>query len=284
MKTGGLIVLISALMSTLSAQTTVPGENLPPRVLRTAEMIGVRSQVEELVQLRFAPIRDEIRELQLGQRLQGVVIASALDVDSVNARIEYETAHLQEVQAYLSARRDRRVDLLNLGNLFVGGGVGAIGSGLQLISSAQHAGNVVSTSAGFGGTVISVIGLKQQKGQLRSPAYTPAMLARLLGSSPPDSTSDYPQEVWIYLTTPDPTLPDGRTGQEHLVSEWTRFGHLKEKPDPKTMAALTTTGKDGTKLSIEMIGERTAMLADVRAHVSTMLVVAELMMFVAQQK
>src|SRR5439155_6220627 len=52
----------------------------------------------------------------------------------------------------LSARRDRRVDLLNLGNLFIGGGVGAVGSGLQLISSAEHAGNVVSTSAGFGGT------------------------------------------------------------------------------------------------------------------------------------
>lgn len=284
MKAGGLIVLISALMSTLSAQTTEPSDNLPPRVLRTAEMIGVRSQVEELVQLRSAPIRDEIRELQLAQRLQGVVIASALDVESVNARIDYETAHLQEVQAYLSARRDRRVDLLNLGNLFIGGGVGAVGSGLQLISSAQHAGNVVSTSAGFGGTVLSVIGLKQQKGQLRSPEYTPAMLAKLLGSSPPDS-SDYPQEVWVYLTTPDPTLPHGSTGQEHLVSEWTRFGHLKEKHDPKTMAALTTTGKDGTKLSIEMIGERTAMLADVRAHVSTMLVdLAELMMFVAEQK
>ena len=75
-----------------------------------------------------------------------------------------------------------------------------------------------------------------------------------------------------------------RQDTEHLVSEWTRFGHLKEKPDPKTMAALTTTGRDGTKLSIEMIGERTAMLADVRAHVNTMLVdLAELMMFVAQQ-
>jgi hypothetical protein len=268
----------------MSAQTTEPSENLPPRILRTAEIIGVRSQVEELVQHRSAPKRDDIRELRLVQRLQGVVIASALDVESVNARIDYETAHLQEVQVYLSARRDRRVDLLNLGNLFIGGGVGAVGSGLQLISSAEHAGNVVSTSAGFGGTVLSVIGLQQQKGQLRSPGYTPAMLAKLLGNSPPDS-SDYPQEVWAYLTTPDPTLPHGSTGQEHLVSEWKMFGHLKEKPDPKAMAALTTTSKDGTKLSIEMIGERTAMLADVRAHVNTMLVdLAELMMFVAQQE
>ena len=110
------------------------------------------------------------------------------------------------------------------------------------------------------------------------------MLAKLLGSSPPDS-SDYPQEVWAYLTTPDPTLPRSSTGQEHLLWEWTRFGHLMDQPDPKTIAALTTTGKDGTKLSIEMISERTAMLADVRAHVSTMLVdLAELMMFVVQQK
>src|SRR5207245_4173998 len=92
MKAGGLIVLSSALMSTVSAQTTEPSENLAPRVLRTAEMIGVRSQVEELLQLRSAPKRDDIRELRLAQRLQGVVIASALDVESVNARIDYETA------------------------------------------------------------------------------------------------------------------------------------------------------------------------------------------------
>jgi hypothetical protein len=244
----------------------------------------VRSQVEELVHLRSTPKQNEIRELRLVQHLQGVVIASALDVESVNARIDYETAHLQEVQAYLSARRDRRVNLLNLGNLFIGGGVGAVGSGLQLISSAAHAGNVVSTSAGFGGTILSVIGLQQQKGQMRSPEYTPAMLARLLGGSPRDS-SDYPPEVWVYLTTPDPALPDRRTGQEHLISEWTRFGHLKEKPDPKTIAALTTTGKDGTKLTVEMIGDRTAMLADVRAHVSTMLVdLAQLMTFLAQEE
>jgi len=59
MKAAGLIVLISVLVSTLSAQTTEPGEDLPPRVLRTAEMIGVRSQVEELVQLRSSPKRDQ---------------------------------------------------------------------------------------------------------------------------------------------------------------------------------------------------------------------------------
>ena len=283
MKATRLIVFALALTPALNAQTG-SSDNIAPRILRTAELIGVRSQVEELVHLRATPGHNEIREIQLVQHLQGVVIGCALDIDSVNARIEYETAHLEEVQAYLSARRDRRVNLLNLGNLVIGGGVGAVGSGLQLISSAAHAGNVVSTSAGFGGTMLSVIGLQQQKGQLRSPEYTPAMLAKLLGQSPRDS-SDYPPEVWLYLTTPDPALPDRGTGQEHLISEWTRFGHLKKKPDPKTIAALTTTGKDGTKLSVETIGDRTAMLADVRAHVSTMLVdLAELMTFIAREE
>src|SRR5438045_8553113 len=121
MKAGGLIVLLSALMSTVSEQTTEPSENLPPRVLRTAEMIGVRSQVEELLQLRSAPKRDDIRELRLAQRLQGVVIASALDVESVNARIDYETAHFQEFQVYISASRDSRVAVLTLSNSITDG-------------------------------------------------------------------------------------------------------------------------------------------------------------------
>src|SRR5438046_10695106 len=60
-----------SLGSVVCAQTTEPSENLPPRVLRTAEMIGVRSQVEELLQLRSAPKRDDIRELRSEERRVG---------------------------------------------------------------------------------------------------------------------------------------------------------------------------------------------------------------------
>jgi len=284
MKVTGLLVLVLTLVTAISAQSADSSDGIPPRVLRTAQLIGVRPQLEELAHLRATPDHNEMREVQLVQSLQGMVIASTLDVDSVNARIDFETARLQEVQSYLSARRDQRVNLLNVGNLVIGSGVGAVGSGLQLISSAQHAGNVVSTSAGFGGTILSIIGLRQQKGRLRAPGYTPAMLAKLLGSAPPDS-SEYPTDVWAYLTTPDPALPRGTTGQQHLISEWVDFGHLKEKPDAKTVAALTSTGKDGPPLGIDVIGDRTAMLADVRAHVGALLVdLAELMTFVSREK
>src|SRR3954453_9413893 len=88
---------------------------IPVRVLRTAEILGVRAEVVEFAVMRTTPGHDELREMRLMQRLQGTVIASALDVDSVNARIDYESARLNEVQVFLAARRDRRVNLANLG-------------------------------------------------------------------------------------------------------------------------------------------------------------------------
>ncbi len=255
----------------------------PARVLRTAEILGVKSEIEELAQLRGAPGHSELREMTLTQRLQGAVIASALDVDSVNARIDYESARLGEVQSYLSTRRDKRVNLLNVANVVLGTGVGAVGSGLQLIGSAQHAGNIVSTSAGFGGTILSVIGLRQPP-VVRAPGFTPAMLAKLLGAEPGPG-SDYPPDVWAYLSTPDLSLPRGESGQQHLMFEWTSFGHLKEKPNSKTISALTSTGKGGTPLSIDIISDRLAMLADLRAHVSALQVdLAELMRWVVASK
>jgi len=257
---------------------------IPLRVLRTADILGIRSQIVELAAVRAMPQHDELREMRLVQNLQGAVVAAALDVDSVNARIDYESARLTEVQAYLGARRDRRVNLANLANLVIGSGVGAVGSGLQLIGPAQHAGNIASTAAGFGGTILSVLGLRQQKGSVRAPGFTPAMLAKLLGKEPGEG-SDYPPDVWAYLTTADPTLPRGESGQQHLKFEWTSFGHLKDKPDEKTLEALTSTGKEGTPLSIDVIGDRIPMLADLRAHVSAMQVdLADLLRFVIAEK
>jgi hypothetical protein len=110
------------------------------------------------------------------------------------------------------------------------------------------------------------------------------MLAELLGATPTQQ-SNYPAEVWKYLTTPDPSLPQGFTPQQHLLFEWTSFGRIKEKPDPRTLAALTSTGKGGAPLSIDQITDRTAMLADVKAHVGTMMVdLAEMLRFVLTEK
>jgi len=243
--------------------------------------MGVRADIESLAALRVTAQHDELRELQLAQRLQASVIALALDVESVNARIDYETARLQEVQGYLSAKRDRRLNLLSVGNIMIGTGVGAVGSGLQLISTAQHAGDIVSTSAGVGGTFLSLLGLRQPKGIVRAPGYVPAMLAKPLGKEPPPG-SDYPAVIWKYLSTPDPNLPSGNSGEQHLRLEWSTFGHLKSQ-DAKQVTALISTGKDGTPLGIDTIGDRTAMLADVRAQVSELHVdLAELMRWVAE--
>jgi hypothetical protein len=272
-----LLILYPAI---LCAQGRVEGQQIPARVLRTAEIIGTRTDIEDLAKLRQSAARDELKEISLVQHLQGMIIATSLDVDGVNARIDYETARLQEVQSDLAGKRDRRLSLLNVANLVLGSGVGAVGSGLQLIGSAQHAGDIVSTSAGFGGTMLSLLGVRQSRGIVRAPGYTPSMLAKLLGKTPTQD-SEFPPEIWKYLTTPDSNLPRTSTGQQHLLFEWTTFGHLKEHPAPRTIEALTSTGKDGTPLNIDIIADRTAMLAETRAHVGAMKVdLAELMRFV----
>jgi hypothetical protein len=77
------------------------------------------------------------------------------------------------------------------------------------------------------------------------------------------------------------SLPRDSTGIEHLKFEWTSLGQLDEKPSEKTLDALTSTGKGGPPLSIDVIGTRTTMLADVKAHVNAMQVdLVELMRFV----
>lgn len=281
MKARILTVLLIILSPLLPAQIS---PEIPARVQRTADILGVRAQIVELAAMRSTPQHDELREMRLVQNLQGAVVAAALDVDSVNARIDYESARLNEVQAYLSARRDRRVNLANLGNLVIGTGVGAVGSGLQLIGPAQHAGNIASTVAGFGGTLLSILGLREGKGNVRAPGFTPAMLAKPLGRSAAEENA-YPGVIWTYLTTPDPNLPRGESPQQHARFEWTSFGHIKDKPDEKTLAALTSTGKNGTPLGIDVIGDRIAMLADLRAHVSAMQVdLAELLRFAVAEK
>jgi hypothetical protein len=261
------------------AQKTPP---VPPRVLRTADLIGARAELLELTQLRSQPGFDRLREIGLIQRLQGMVIASQLDVDSVNARIDYEMARLQDVQNLLSAQHERGMRLLNMASV-LGGGLGALGTGMQLGNSTQTAGNIMGASAGTAATVLSMIALKK-KGQVRPPGYTPAMLAEILGT-PPTKESNYPAEIWRYLNTPDPSLPRDESPIQHLVVEWRTFHLLSNKPEPERIAKLTSTGKKGMPLSISTIGDRTGMLADVRANVGTMLVdLASLMRFVVAEE
>jgi hypothetical protein len=85
--------------------------------------------------------------------------------------------------------------------------------------------------------------------------------------------SDYPDDIWTYLNSVPPggTLEGSR--KEQLLAEWLSAGRISLANTPKSkqkIALLTSTNAADKKLHLDSLGERGAMLADVRNRVSLM--------------
>jgi hypothetical protein len=269
------LLLFLSVFSARAQQAVPPAmADLPDRVSKTGELIGVKSQLLELVRLRETPAGTEegqIRELLLVQQLQGAVLKTQLELQSVRARIDYEVSRLDEIQSSLSARRDRRANIVNISNLVLASGVGAVGNGLEISSTTAKAGSIVATVAGAAGTVLSVAGL-QQKGGVHTVGQTPSMLAEMF-NRPPLSSSEYPPVIWQYLNAPNQRLPSDMTPREALFQQWVASGRLTSSNPAQTgplVNSLTSSGVNGIPLGIGIIADRVAMLADLRAQVAEM--------------
>jgi hypothetical protein len=102
------------------------------------------------------------------------------------------------------------------------------------------------------------------------------MLARFFGRQP-DATeaipSVYPEEVWLYLTSASPSLPNTGTRREQLIAKWRSEGRLKHDGTPKGERRIETLSGNLAqlrRLSINELTDRETMLLDVRARVSLM--------------
>lgn len=268
-----ILLIIIGTQAVLPAQTSGPrtGETGDLRIPRTVAMLNIEADMKRLEAMAGTPDdRTRLALILATQRINSAVLAAQLDVQAVEAQIDYEIARVQEVQNFLSSRRDRRQSLTNAANIVMGSGVGAIGSALSIKASTATAGAVVSTAAGATAVLLSVIAARQ-KGGVRSLGYTPAMLAPILDPAPAERS--YPPVVWAYLTTPDPAVPRARTWCEHLMSQWEDLGRLEASGSAqraRQVKSLTATGITGVPVSIDEISDRAAMLADVRSHVASM--------------
>lgn len=266
-------LLLLFLAFSVKAQQSTPSAtaDLPDYVSKTAELIGVHNQLLELIRLRESPAgtpESQIRELLLVQDLEGAVLRTQLEVEGMRAGIDYEISRLNEIQSYLSARRDRRANIVNISNLVLATGVGAVGNGLAISSTTTKAGAIVATAAGVAGTVLAVAGLKQNGGA-HAVGLAPNMLAEIF-NRPPVAGTEYPPVIWKYLNTPNHRHPEHLTPRESLFQQWVESGRLSSS-DPAQAGpiadSLTSSGVNGLPLGIDAISNRVAMLADLRAHV-----------------
>ena len=192
--------------------------------------------------------------------------AAYLDVDSVIAELSNEQSELGTVKTELQARRDRKVGRLTTAALLTGSALGTAVSATQFSTLGSRTANVgdgVGIGSGAASTLLSVLAAKAQAGPSGPVGEVPNMLAPLLGESTPRLNTYYASAVLAYLNAVPAGAEDtrGSTRLQQLMTSWGQAGRLKNR------AALTATG-DTTKLSIEDLDNRIAMLGDVRGRVS----------------
>lgn len=229
-----------------------------------------------------------IEELSMRQDILETVVASSLDADGVLAELESERAHLSELSSVLQGRRDHALNLLNAANLVTGTGLGIAVNAMQFSSSTANIGNGMGVGSGIGSTVLSIIGIRRQHGPVVSVGRVPNMLAPLFQRQAA-LNAYYPQEVMEYLKSVPPGESD-RSGSriEQLMAEWRDAGRIGPPNDGKTekkIVLLTSSLDTKTKLSIDDINDRIAMLGDVTGRVGLMKRdLAELMMSLRSKK
>lgn len=221
------------------------------------------------------------------QDILEAVVTNSFEVDGVLAELENERAHLFELRAALSSRRDRSVGLLNVANIITGTGLGIAVNALQFSDSTANVGNSIGVASGIGSTALSVIGIRRQRGPLQTVGRVPNMLAPLFGR-PAVLSSYYPPAVLEYLqSTPAGESVESGSRLDQLKAEWRqagRIGPAGTKTDQQ-IARLTSSLDTKKKLSIDDLSDRIAMLWDVTGRVGLMKRdLAELMMSMQRER
>jgi hypothetical protein len=212
-------------------------------------------------------------ELATRQQILEAVVTSSLEVDGTLGELESERARLFDLRAALASRRDRSLGLLNVANLVTGTGLGIAVNALQFSDSTAKVGDNIGIVSGIGSSALSVIGIRRQRGPLHSVGRVPNMLAQLFDRQP-ELNSYYAPAVLEYLhRSPAPEDVPSGSRLDQLMGEWRHAGRIGSDGSPKSeqqIARLTSSLDRKTKLSIDDISDRIAMLGDVAGRVGLM--------------
>jgi hypothetical protein len=257
------------------AESAVQRPVLSPGALEAAKVFGIADLVDQLYRLSETTRQQpqstpSLEALMLRQEITEAVVTASLEVDGLLAEIDSESAQISAIRAELESRRDRAINLNTIANIVAGAVSGVAGTALQFKSNTANTGNAIGVAGAGISTVLSFIGLRQQRGGKRALGVAPNLLAKVLDRKP-EFHSDYPEDIWNYLNSVPPAEQGSETRRARLLKRWTELGRLENASSPKAqhkIDLLTSSVSEQRALSIDVLVDRGAMLADVRAQVS----------------
>lgn len=258
-----------------NARPEAPSTQLPklsPGAQEVASEIGVTPLIERLYRLpeRSTGGTMSLEALSLRQEITEAVVGSSLEVDGIIAEIDSEQAQINAIRADLEARRDHAINLNTIANIVASGFTGVVGTALQFKNSTANLGNGIGVAGAGISTLLSLIGLRQQRGGRKSLGVAPNLLAKLFDRRP-EFHSDYPSEVWTYLNSVPPTESGKETRRALLIKRWSDLGRIESSETERgrrKIELLTSSISQQRSLTIDLLDDRGAMLADLRAQVS----------------
>lgn len=260
----------------VAQQPVTPKQPLSPHAEQLAQILGIMPLVERAQALRASRPPDtpmSLEEIGLRQQISESVLTASLDVDGVLGEIDQERARLVELRAFLQSRRDRGVNLTSIASLITGSGVGIAVNALQFSSSTADVGNGIGVASGAASTVLSLIGIRLQRGPAATIGEAPNMLA-IPFARKPVLYSDYPEDVLAYLNSiPPGETKDKGTRLQQLMKEWAARGRIDAPDSPKRgkeVDLMTSSLDPKQKLRIDDLTNRIIMLGDVGGIVELM--------------
>ncbi len=178
-----------------------------------------------------------------------------------------EISRANEVHSYLSDRRDRTVNRLNLLSVIVGGGLGATSSGLQLSSTLSKPAAGFGVGAGALSASLAVVGIHKQKGGSSRFDFQSDMLAEFF-ERPALPDSHYPATIRALLDELAPNGTEGLTRRQQLIQTWVEVKRIDSLASVDKIDRLSSQPSERFDLSIDDFEDRAAMLKDIRARVS----------------
>lgn len=244
--------------------------NLSAGAGQIADIIGINGDLEALKQLQGidqSNVEGQLRRLNIRQTMMEDLLTQSFEIRGVLSELDQEMAEADDLRAYLERRRDKSIRLNTIANFISGGVTGIVSGSLDWANVNRLAPITIDTGEGVIQTAIAMYALKQQNGEKRLMEGMPNKLAKVLGLTP---ATDYPENVWKYLTTPAPNHDKSR--KDVLVEHWTKSGMIERAKMRGRKDHLNHLAGNSQKIiiSIDLLDARSAMLSDLKACISEM--------------